>query len=1006
MNTQLAESRTKWTTLLAAAATLFLVPPSAANAQCGGWVHDLGSYGPEFLRFIRPRVIDRDGPDGAQIPRIIGTSAGRLIMKTDEDWAYLSGRLSGYAYPLEAWDADGPGPMTPRLYFGISTTPPGAAPYLDSVPWPQTGSIGSHPLTPLPGQVYHMRLTDPDGQGPQRARPIVVCAGSSSATTLVVFEWNGSDWERRGSMLLGTWARLFVTPSTSGAGDEWVIYGNFSRLGFPLANGIARFDGNDWVAMGDGLQGGTVTGVTSWDHDADASTPPRLVACGSFNKSGAANLNRVAMFDGARWVSLGDNVGAQAHSIAAYTHVTTGREELLAAASGPLGYNDNSRFRAFDGSQWRDAGDKRDFIASAAALQRWDPDGPLSDPPAALALITNEYDTPRVEPGLFIWNGEQWRVVAQAPWVSESVQATWNRDGDGTSRPVIAHVRINEYQTDEHRDLILWDGITWETHSLGLKARYINALAQWDPDGSGPQAPLLVIGGAFNTPIPGAPDAVNIVAWDGQQLVSLGEGLRSYGAWSGVRGITTWDPDDDGPLPAELIAYGAILGSGADSFGSVARFDGNQWMPLGDGVFPLSSSGSLDIVSKALAWDPDGAGPMPSELLLLGNFALTPGGSKVPLAKWNGSVLQPFLPTSPAMIGGGPLIALSAGIANSTHPRLLAGYTYTQNCWDDPGGGSGYNGCRTNYNLLGLYGESWWSYRSYTSIYEIYGSSSWSWSDGPPSVFAEFDPDGPGPIPPRLVVGFNGANTPAFNVASYGFPHATDFVGGMVNYWDNGTGWPEDYTIMRSLISHPLLPDLQIASYSGEFYELVTTNTYNDPANPPRPIEGIARWMEGPPRILDIPEPRTNHETRAFALTVRAIGGGDLGYQWTFNGTPLKVGPTERGSIVHSPGGPTLIISNASHLDQGQYVCRISNTCGSTFSPTLSMPAIGCKADVNHDGLLDILDFLDFMHAFGECDGLPGPCGATPNADFNGDTLVDILDLLDFVDAFGTGCDE
>lgn len=64
-------------------------------------------------------------------------------------------------------------------------------------------------------------------------------------------------------------------------------------------------------------------------------------------------------------------------------------------------------------------------------------------------------------------------------------------------------------------------------------------------------------------------------------------------------------------------------------------------------------------------------------------------------------------------------------------------------------------------------------------------------------------------------------------------------------------------------------------------------------------------------------------------------------------------------------------------------------------------------ADVNLDGVVDIVDLLDFLDAFATCDGLSGPCfaiGGTVDADFNGDGLVDINDQLDFFDAYSSAC--
>jgi hypothetical protein len=60
---------------------------------------------------------------------------------------------------------------------------------------------------------------------------------------------------------------------------------------------------------------------------------------------------------------------------------------------------------------------------------------------------------------------------------------------------------------------------------------------------------------------------------------------------------------------------------------------------------------------------------------------------------------------------------------------------------------------------------------------------------------------------------------------------------------------------------------------------------------------------------------------------------------------------------------------------------------------------------VNGDLELDVLDFLDYLDAFGTCEGQAAPCSSGGvDADFNGDTIVDVLDLLDFFDAFGSGC--
>lgn len=54
-----------------------------------------------------------------------------------------------------------------------------------------------------------------------------------------------------------------------------------------------------------------------------------------------------------------------------------------------------------------------------------------------------------------------------------------------------------------------------------------------------------------------------------------------------------------------------------------------------------------------------------------------------------------------------------------------------------------------------------------------------------------------------------------------------------------------------------------------------------------------------------------------------------------------------------------------------------------------------CAADFNGDGIVNTLDFLDFLNAFNAGDAA---------ADFNGDGVINTLDFLAFLNAFNAGC--
>ncbi|MFN0133111.1 MAG: hypothetical protein ACKVW3_11385 [Phycisphaerales bacterium] len=54
---------------------------------------------------------------------------------------------------------------------------------------------------------------------------------------------------------------------------------------------------------------------------------------------------------------------------------------------------------------------------------------------------------------------------------------------------------------------------------------HIYALVNWDPDGSGPLPPVVVVGGSFT--VAGTALASNIAVWDGSVWTTLGAGMNN-----------------------------------------------------------------------------------------------------------------------------------------------------------------------------------------------------------------------------------------------------------------------------------------------------------------------------------------------------------------------------------------------------------------------------------------------------------------------------------------------
>lgn len=181
----------------------------------------------------------------------------------------------------------------------------------------------------------------------------------------------------------------------------------------------------------------------------------------------------------------------------------------------------------------------------------------------------------------------------------------------------------------------------------------VNAAMMWDPDGSGPKSPQLVIAGTFS--IAGNVFARNIAAWD-----------PATQAWStlnsGVGGATSSSVYALCALPnGDLGVFGRFADAGGTSASCVARWNGASWSSIGNGVGGVTSP-YVEAVAK-----------LPNGDLVIGGSFLTAGAvSATCLARWDGSTWHPL---GSGVLGGAP----SAVFALATMPNgdVIAGGRFT-----------------------------------------------------------------------------------------------------------------------------------------------------------------------------------------------------------------------------------------------------------------------------------------------------------------------------------------
>jgi hypothetical protein len=191
----------------------------------------------------------------------------------------------------------------------------------------------------------------------------------------------------------------------------------------------------------------------------------------------------------------------------------------------------------------------------------------------------------------------------------------------------------------------------------GISPNRVKAVIAWDPDGPGPQAPLVVVGGTFGT-ADGSPWNV-VVAWDSatgrwgplggdtipgyiNTFAVLSDGRLAAGGLfnsSGLPGVVVWDgsawsplsPSTPRPVDALAVLPNGNLAAGgtfAGVFGGVAMnhvaiWNGTSWSSPGGGT-----DGS---VVTALEATPSG------DVIAAGDFMNAGGVSALHIARWNGN---------------------------------------------------------------------------------------------------------------------------------------------------------------------------------------------------------------------------------------------------------------------------------------------------------------------------------------------------------------------------------
>lgn len=424
----------------------------------------------------------------------------------------------------------------------------------------------------------------------------------------------------------GEWDGRFGWPGVDGkitalaiaANGDIYVGGDFSRAGGTAAKNIARWDGDQWHALGDGLSS------TTWPREIvidDESN--RVYVIGGFNQAGVVAVKQIAQWDGANWSAVGTGEGPYNDTMEGW--LNTGviyKGQLI--VGGDFDHIDGvaaNNIAAWNGSTW---------LPLDQGIGKPDWEDKFSAEGSVTTLNVDEAKDVLYAGGDFAlagqvqansiaaWNGTAWSALGGGITQKEGgsdpqpglVAAVYAFNGK-----VYAGGLFNRADGAAANNIAYWNGSAWAALGQGVTAPQftsqptVNALTMDNG--------LLYVGGDF---VGAGGQSIPIVAaWNGSEWSAIGAGVPT----GNYETVYKLDIADNG----DLIMGGYFHEAGHKRVDGMARWTGTEWMAFGAGL-TLYEYG--DRPGNPYAIVADGTGR-----LFVGGEFVTAGGERVNhIAMW------------------------------------------------------------------------------------------------------------------------------------------------------------------------------------------------------------------------------------------------------------------------------------------------------------------------------------------------------------------------------------
>lgn len=333
---------------------------------------------------------------------LAGSEPANYVAKWDgSDWSSLGGGMALPVFALAVFD-DGGGPALYAGGYSSSTESPSGVAKWDGSNWSALGSGVAD------GSVYALTVFD-DGSGPALyAAGDFATAGGVEANGIA--KWNGSNWSALGSGFGFDGRIRALSGFDDGGVPALCAAGLFSTAGGTTANNIAKWRAGAWFPMADGLSGGHF-GVPSLHTltTFDDGEGPALYAGGEFQIGSGPENHWIVKWDGGNWLPVEPGNYGEAHALTVFDD---GSGPALYAGGVFADYGVWSQWvMKWDGNSWTSLGDGTDY---------W-----------VYALVASDEDQPKLYVGGDFSFAGEWESHYIAQWNGcASVFGDLDRDQD------------------------------------------------------------------------------------------------------------------------------------------------------------------------------------------------------------------------------------------------------------------------------------------------------------------------------------------------------------------------------------------------------------------------------------------------------------------------------------------------------------------------------------------------------------------------------------------------